>query len=258
MLAPVICSQLTQNDPHIKHGFFTREGGVSSGIYDALNIGPSSKDEPENVRKNRRAIVAYLGLNDEDVTTPWQHHSPDAVIATHNWANKRPKADAVVTNTPGLPIGIVTADCGPVLFCDGKNQVIAAAHSGWRGATSGILETTIKTMEEAGAQREHIRATLGPTISVANYEVGPEFVENLLSLNRANSKFLDKSTKGDHAMFDLPGYIIERLENAGVSARWTGHCTYQDEDRFFSYRRMTHRKEPDYGRQMSAIAIIKE
>ncbi len=257
-LQPILCPNLSAGNSHIKHGFFTRQGGVSTGLFKSMNIGPSSSDNPNNVAKNRRAVVQYLGLDDNDLLTTWQHHSPDVVVATHHWGANRPTADSIVTSQSNLPIAVVTADCGPVLFCDAANEVIGAAHAGWRGATSGILQETVETMINQGAKLENIRATLGPTISGKNYEVGPEFVENLLGLDTANTNFLSPSGRSGHAHFDLPAYIIKRLTNLGVNAQSTGQCTYEDEDHFFSYRRMTHRREADYGRQISAIAIIEK
>ena len=252
------CTELGLGNPRIVHGFYTRIGGQSGGIYQSLNVGQGSGDTPENITGNRQAIVQNLGLCDEDVITPWQHHSSDVVVATKHWGNHRPKADAIVTSSPNLPIGVITADCGPVLFCDAANEIIGAAHAGWKGATSGVLENTIDTMIEQGANIENIRATLGPAISGKNYEVGPEFVENLLGLDEQNQEFLTPSPNKGHAYFDLPEYIIDRLIQKGINARSTGLCTYQNENQFFSYRRMTHRGEADYGRQISAIAIIKK
>jgi len=168
---------------------------------------------------------------------------------------ERPKVDGIATSTSGLVIGILTADCGPILFCDAKNHVIAACHAGWQGAISGIIENTLAEMESLGAERSNIQATLGPTISQKNYEVGPEFAERILDINRGNQIYFTPSKTPGHKMFNLPNYIIDRLNAAGVNARWTGQCTYADEKRFFSYRRTTHNKEPDYGRQISAISL---
>lgn len=257
-LQPIKCSELGNRNPKIVHGFYTRIGGLSGGVYKSLNVGQGSDDNPQHIAANRRAIVQNLGLHAEDVTTPWQAHSPDVVVATGPWGQNRPKADAIVTSTPNLPIGVITADCGPVLFCDWANEVIGAAHAGWKGATSGVLENTIDTMVKQGANIENIQATLGPTISGKNYEVGPEFVDNLLVLDRQNKQFLTPSPNSGHAFFDLPAYIIDRLTKTGINARATGVCTYHNENRFFSYRRMTHRNETDYGRQISAIAIIRK
>jgi len=173
-------------------------------------------------------------------------------------ANYKPQVDALVTATPDLAIGIQTADCGPVLFLDPENRVAGAAHSGWKGATGGVLENTISAMETLGAERQHITAILGPTISAENYEVGPEFVERLVQQDSQNDRWFRPSEKRDHAMFDLPGYIVNRLEASGIQAGWTGHCTYADEGKFYSYRRKTHRGEKDYGRQISVITIRQE
>lgn len=255
-LNPIHCPQINQING-VNHGFFTRQGGISQGIYQSLNIGPSSDDNAENVRTNRQSVVSYLGSDDADIATPWQHHSADVVVATENWLDARPKADGVITATPNLPIGCVTADCGPVLFCDPVRNIIGAAHAGWRGATGGILDQMVKTMIEMGSNPSDIIATLGPTIGPDHYEVGPEFVDNLKTLSPENSKFLRPSARKDHAMFNLPGYSVERLTTLGVKASWTGHCTYKNADRFFSYRRMTHKNEPDYGRQISAIMLRK-
>lgn len=259
-LSPVLCpilSAATQSDHPVTHGFFTRQGGISTGIYSSLNIGPGSQDNGDHVSANRRAIAQHLEMPCQDVVSVWQTHSSDAVIATKHWGDDRPKADALVTNVPDLPIAIVTADCGPVLFCDPQNKVIGAAHAGWRGATGNVLEATVEKMIELGATREHILATLGPTISSKNYEVGPEFVEKLISDDADHSRFFSRHSDNGHAYFDLPAFILARLDAVGVKGSWTGHCTYEDEQRFFSYRRTTHRSEPDYGRQMSAIAIRK-
>ena len=241
--------------PGIGHGFFTRSGGVSAGLYKGLNVGIGSNDDPQSVRANRARVAESFGLAPDKLVSPHQVHSADAVIVDHPFGPERPRADAVVTKTPGLLLGILTADCGPVLFADSRNRIIGAAHAGWQGAVNGILESTVEAMETLGAQRDDIVAVLGPTISQKNYEVGPEFVARLTSLDADNNRWLVPSEKPDHAMFNLPGYIVRRLANFGVSAQWTGHCTYGDEDSFFSYRRTTHRREPDYGRQISAICI---
>ncbi len=256
MLAPILCFGLGALAPQIVHGFFTRKGGRSIGLYDSLNCGLGSADDREPVLANRALVAGHLGVKDGHLATPHQVHSPDVLVVDKPWArNERPVADAVVTRTPGLAIGVLTADCGPVLFADAKAGIVGAAHAGWKGATGGVLENTIAAMESLGAQRENIIATLGPTISQRNYEVGPEFVERLLTLDKTNERYLAPSGKSGHASFDLPGYIVTRLEKAGTQARWTGQCTYADEPRFYSYRRTTHRGEPDYGRQISCILI---
>ena len=238
------------------HGFFTRIGGASTGIYEGLNVGLDSDDTRETVLENRSRVAQSMGVSDDNLMMVYQIHSSDVVLADKPWAmENRPKLDAMVSSTPGLAIGVMTADCGPVLFQDAENGIVGAAHAGWKGATGGILENTISAMETIGAERNNIVAVLGPTISQKHYEVGPEFVENLLRLNTDNDAYFVPSQKTDHAMFDLPRYIIDRLQSEDVKASWTGNCTYEDEAQFFSYRRKTHRNEADYGRQISVIKI---
>lgn len=240
----------------IGHGFFTRNGGSSSGIYQSLNTGLGSDDDGETVRANRQRVLEHLDAKDAFLATPHQIHSPNVLVIEGPWPDgERRKADGVVTATPGAVLGILTADCGPVLFADETAGVVGAAHAGWRGAFAGVLENTIEAMESLGASRNRITAVLGPTISQANYEVGPEFVERAVSQDSGNERWFKPSQKDGHSMFDLPGYVCERLEQAGVEAHWTGQCTYGEEDRFYSYRRATHRGEPDYGRQISAILL---
>jgi polyphenol oxidase len=240
----------------IRHAFFTRQGGVSDGIYASLNGGIGSSDEPAKVQENRRRMAAALGAKHDALISVHQVHSPDAVIVEGPWRGERPKADAMVTATPGLALGITTADCGPVLFADAEARVIGAAHAGWRGAVTGVLESTIAAMERLGARRATIVAVLGPTISQKAYEVGPDFIRRFAEEAPGHVRFFKEAEKPDHAMFDLPGFIGARLEAAGVGEFTNlGLCTYSDEERFFSYRRTTHRKEPDYGRLISAITL---
>jgi len=242
--------------PRIRHAFFTRQGGVSEGIYASLNGGIGSSDEPERVRENRRRMAETLAVRPEALISVHQVHSPDAVVVEGPWRTERPRADAMVTTTPGLALAITTADCGPVLFADTQGGVIGAAHAGWRGAVTGVLESTLRAMERLGAERGRIVAVLGPTISQAAYEVGPEFVQRFAEEAPGHEGFFRPGEKAGHAMFDLPGFIGARLRAAGVGAFVDlGLCTYSDEERFFSYRRTTHRKEPDYGRLISAIAL---
>ena len=242
--------------PNLHHAFFTRRGGVSEGIYASLNGGLGSSDDPARVAENRRRMTEELGLAPEALISVYQVHSADAVIVEGPWTGERPRADGMATSVPGLALGITTADCGPVLFADPHVGVIGAAHAGWRGAANGVLESTIGAMERLGARRNKIVAVLGPTISQAAYEVGPEFVANLTSLDAENERFFQPGEREGHAMFDLPGYIGMRLEAAGIGEFANlGLCTYSDEERFFSYRRTTHRGEPDYGRLISAIAF---
>ncbi|MBJ6124746.1 peptidoglycan editing factor PgeF [Microvirga splendida] len=249
--APALSSQ-----PSIRHAFFTREGGVSEGIYASLNGGVGSSDDPEKVRENRRRMSETLAVAPEALISVYQVHSPDAVTVEGPWQGERPKADAMVTSVPGLALGITTADCGPVLFSDPEARVIGAAHAGWRGAVTGVLEATVEAMERLGARRGNIVAVLGPTISQKAYEVGPDFIERFNKEVPGHERFLKSAERPGHAMFDLPGFIGARLEAAGIGAFTDlGLCTYSDEERFYSYRRTTHRQEPDYGRLISAIAL---
>ena len=257
--APIVSEVLSG----VAHGFFTRAGGVSGGIHAGLNVGLGSSDERAAVVENRRRVAAALGTAHTDVVTPYQIHSATVHVATGPFPadiEEKPRADAVVTDVPGLPIGVVTADCGPVLFADRAGSVVGAAHAGWKGAVGGVIEETVEAMRALGAR--DIVAVLGPTISQAAYEVGPEFVARFEPSDRERwfvpSAGDGHATSGHatsgHAMFDLPGYILARLERAGVAGSWTGHCTYADET-LFSYRRATHRREDGYGRQMAAITL---
>jgi YfiH family protein len=242
--------------PGIRHGFFTREGGVSTGIYRSLNCGIGSDDKREHVLENRARVTAALGVAPEKLATPYQIHSADAVVVTEAWQpGKGPKADAVVTDRPGIALGVGSADCGPTLFADPEAGIIGACHSGWRGALAGVLEATVDAMEKLGAQREKIVAVLGPTISQTNYEVGAELRQKFADADERNLMFFNIGPRPDHYLFDLPGFIISRLERAGVTAQSAGLCTYAEEARFFSYRRTTHRGEADYGRLLSAIVL---
>lgn len=242
--------------PKIRHAFFTRQGGVSEGIYASLNGGIGSSDEPEHVKENRRRMAETLNVMPDALISVYQVHSPDTVLVEGPWSSERPKADAMVTRVPGLALAITTADCGPVLFADAESGVIGAAHAGWRGAVTGVLEATIDAMERLGAQRGKIVAVLGPTISQKAYEVGPEFVQRFAEEAPGHERFFRASEKPDHAIFNLPGFIGARLNAAGIGGFTNlDLCTYSDEARFFSYRRTTHRKEPDYGRLISAITI---
>jgi YfiH family protein len=242
--------------PNIRHAFFTREGGVSDGIYASLNGGLGSKDAPDKVQENRTRMAAALGVAPGRFLTCYQIHSPNVVVAETAWPREAtPEADAIVTREPGLAIGVLTADCGPVLFADGKAGVVGAAHSGWKGALGGVLEATITAMEKLGAQRGRMRAALGPLIRQENYEVGPEFVARYTGADPDNARYFKPSAKADHAMFDLPSYIAARLARAGVAFEDLRLCTYADPQRFFSYRRTTHRAEPDYGRHVNAIVL---
>jgi YfiH family protein len=243
--------------PRVRHGFFTREGGVSAGLYASLNGGLGSADEPDNVGENRARMAAALGVTADRFVTAYQVHSPDVVVAEEPWTRAdAPRADAVVTRTPGLAVGVSTADCGPVLFADAEAGVVGAAHAGWKGALTGVVEATLQTLEQLGARRERVAVALGPMIRQPNYEVGPEFVDRFLAADAGNQRFFVASSRKGHALFDLPGYIAERLRQAGVARiEDLGACTYADAARFYSFRRSTHRGEPDYGRHVNAIAL---
>lgn len=241
----------------IRHGFFTRQGGISTGIYAGLNCGLGSNDQRTSVLENRSRVAATLGEASAPVITLHQTHSATAHIVSGpvDLANL-PKADAVVTATPGVIAAILTADCCPVLFADPDAKVVAAAHAGWRGAVGGILESTVRKMIEAGAKRERILAAIGPCIGPAAYEVGPEFEAELLALNIGNAQFFSKPNPKERPRFDLPGYVLARLNGLGLQSTSSATaCTYENESRFFSYRRTCHRKELDYGRQISAILV---
>ena len=241
----------------IRHGFFTRDGGVSQGVYATLNGGTGSNDVPEKIAENRTRMAAALGVTPERLLTAYQIHSPDVVVTDEPW-RERPRADAIVTRTPGLAIGVSTADCGPLLFADAEAGVVGAAHAGWRGALTGVVEATVAAMQELGAKRARIAAALGPTIRQPNYEVGPEFVERFLAADPTNARFFAPSEREGHAMFDLPAYIAERVQRAGIdNFEDLGLCTYADPERFYSYRRMTRLGEADYGRHINAIALAE-
>ena len=250
-------SLLLSSVPGIRHAFFTRAGGVSSGIYAGLNGGLGSQDEPQKVQENRRRMAAMLDVAPAKLLTLHQIHSPDVIVATEPWpSTARPKGDAMVTKVPGIALGVTAADCGPVLMVDPKARVIGAAHAGWKGALGGVVEATIEAMEAQGASRDGIIVGLGPMLRQRNYEVGMEFVARFEEADPDNARVFSSASRHGHAMFDLPGYIQARLSAAGVlMADDIDLCTYADEDSFFSYRRATHRKEPDYGRHVHAIVL---
>jgi polyphenol oxidase len=252
----MLSSPLLSAIPGLRHAFFTRDGGVSDGVYASLNGGLGSNDDPANIRENRRRMADGVGVATDRFLNVHQIHSPDAIVATSPWEGPlRPKADAIVTRIDGLAIGVTTADCGPILFVDPNARVIGAAHAGWKGALTGIVESTIEAMENLGAERGGIVAAIGPLIRQASYEVGGEFVERFIEADADNAVFFIPSSRDGHAMFDLAGFIRMRLENAGVQMiDDLGIDTYSDE-RCFSYRRSVHRKEPDYGRHVHAIVL---
>jgi YfiH family protein len=239
----------------IRHGYFTRVGGVSEGLYRGLNTGTGSADDPALVRENRRRVAEWMGVAPDHLLTAYQVHSPDVIVVREPFSGDRPKVDGIVTDRPGIAVGASSADCGPVLFADPKARVVGAAHAGWKGALTGVLENTIATMETLGARRDNIVAVLGPSISAENYEVGPEFVERFVATDAANSGYFAPSSRAGHALFDLNRYTLDRLSAAGVVTAMLGRCTYAEEDLFYSYRRATHRTETDYGRHISAIVL---
>lgn len=242
---------------NISHAFFTREGGVSEGLYASLNGGRGSNDDPVAVLENRRRMTEALGVPEGQLATPYQIHSADVVVAFEPWAKgEAPQADGLVTATRGLALGIATADCGPVLFADPGEGIIGAAHAGWKGALGGVLDETVLAMEKLGARRDSVIAVLGPCIRQPSYEVGAEFVANFHAADAANQRFFRSSANDGKSLFDLGGYITTRLRGIGIGhVADLGFDTYADEARFFSYRRTTHRAEPDYGRLVAAIAL---
>jgi YfiH family protein len=241
----------------IRHGFFTREGGVSGGFYASLNGGVSSDDDTAHVAENRARMAAAVGVAPDRFLTCYQIHSPQVVVAETPWpADARPRADAIVTRMRALAIGVSTADCGPVLLADPDARIVGAAHAGWRGALSGVVEAAVEAMERLGADRRHIRAALGPMIRQPNYEVGPDLIARFAAEDPASHRFFAPAARDGHAQFDLAGYVGTRLRRAGVSqVEDVNLCTYADAARFFSYRRTTHRAEADYGRHVNAIAL---
>lgn len=237
-----------------KHGFFTRKGGASSGIFAGLNCGYGSSDQREIVALNRGRVARAMEVADTHLAGVYQIHSA-AVVTLTQASPDRPEADAMVTATKGIALSVLTADCQPVLFADQAAGVIGAAHAGWQGALDGILDNTIDAMIALGATRENITAVIGPAISQAAYEVGPDFAERFIDMDADNAQFFANGA-GDKKQFDLTGFGLARLRAAGIKeAAWTRHCTYSDADRFYSYRRTTHKKEADYGRLIAAITL---
>lgn len=237
----------------IRHGYFSRKGGCSTGIFSTLNAGLGSGDDRDAVIENRRRICESLDCNPDNLATLYQIHSSNVVTATARISENRPKADGIVTNELNVALGVVTADCGPILFSDSKNKIIGAAHAGWKGAFDGVIQNTISAMEKLGAQRGAIKACLGPTISQKNYEVGPEFIARFKEKDPAHIKFFIPSDNDHHFLFDLGAFIANIFEREEIEHEILDTCTYAEEEDFFSYRRTTHRQEKDYGRQLSVI-----
>lgn len=256
-VTPMLQAEGLARLPGLAHGFFTRAGGVSTGIYATLNGGTGSRDDHAAVMENRARMAARLGVEAERLLVPYQIHSASALVVETLWADAdRPRCDALVTRERGVALGVTGADCGMLLFADTDAGVIGAAHAGWKGALSGVLEATLAAMESQGARRARIHVALGPTIGPQSYEVGPEFRERFIGESAAYETFFAPSAKAGHALFDLPGFIAARAGRAGVAAfENIGLDTYAEVDRCFSYRRSVHRNEPDYGRLVSAIAL---
>ena len=257
MTKPISADSLAEISD-IRHGFFTREGGVSGGIYGSLNCGAGSKDHWPHVSENRSRVAAALGARHDALVTCHQVHSADAIVVTRPWdMGANPKADGMVTNVPGIALGALAADCAPVLFADPEARVIGAAHAGWKGALTGVLEATIAAMATLGARPHRIRAALGPCIGPDAYEVGPEFEARFVESDRSYARFFRRSGAMARPYFDLPGFVLARLAASGLdTVENCTRCTYHDEQSLFSYRRATHRGEADYGRQVSAIVLL--
>jgi copper oxidase (laccase) domain-containing protein len=247
-----------EGKPFIRHGFFTRKGGVSSGIYEGLNTGTGSNDDAAAVSENRRRIAEWMGVGPEKLLSAWQIHSPDALVVTGPFSGERPKVDALVTDRPGLAIGASHADCGPVLFADPQAGVIGAAHAGWKGALTGVLESTIAAHGNPGRRPRPDCRSARAVDQPGQLRSWPGIHVRFLEADRGNEQWFAPSAKAGHHMFDLNGYTVARLNAAGVDGSQLGLCTYADEEKFFSYRRTTHRGEPDYGRHISAIVMSEE
>lgn len=240
----------------VKHGFFTRQGGVSDGIYASLNTGVGSSDDAERVSENRRRIAAHLGGTPDDLAACYQVHSAIAHVAEVGWKGHRPEGDAAVTRAPGVICGVLTADCAPILLADPEAGVVGAAHAGWKGAIGGIIQSTVRAMAGLGAEPSRMVAVVGPCIAQASYEVGADYQDRFEAETPGSGRFFVEGATPDKRMFDLPGFVLWRLEQAGVGqAAWTGHDTRADEDLFYSNRRAFLAGEPDFGRLMSAISL---
>ena len=253
----MISADELSESPKVRHGIFDSTGGVSTGIYTSLNCGFGSDDKPDDVAENRRRVAETLGLGPDRLCTLYQIHSADVLHVAEPGDTVGQRADAMVTTTPDIALGVMTADCAPILFADREAHVIGAAHAGWKGALTGVAEATVAAMTGLGARNDRIAAVIGPCIAQASYEVGPEFQERFVEANPGNERFFIASSRPGHAMFDLPHYLLSRLAALGLkSARWTGHDTCADASRFFSHRRGVLRGEPDYGRMVGVICLV--
>jgi YfiH family protein len=251
---PVLTSPLL-DVPGVRHAFFTRQGGVSTGVYASLNMGLGSRDDPAAVQENRRRAAGHFGA--AQIVTAYQVHSPDAVTAEGPWPGDAPQADAVVSAMPGVVCGALAADCAPVLLADAEARVVGAAHAGWKGALTGVIESAVAQMERLGARRERLVAAVGPCIGPASYEVGLEFLERFAAADPAHADFFGPAQAADKRMFDLPAFVLAQLSTAGVGrCGWVGRDTCAEPELFFSNRRAFRQGEPDYGRLLSAIMLV--
>jgi YfiH family protein len=254
----MLTARTLENFPNVRYGFFTRMNGFSSGLYTSLNCGLGSDDHPDAVRRNLAYCAGCLGVRSDRLVTAHQQHTADIVTVTDPWpSGAAPVADGLVTDRPNIALAVLAADCTPVLFADSTAKVIGAAHAGWKGAHDGVVQATVEAMIARGAEPGAIHAAIGPCIDVASYEVGPEFRTRFVDKDASNSRFFRDSNKKGHAYFDLRSYVADLIAETGI-----GHVehitadTYAEEDRFFSYRRSCLRNEPDYGRQLSGIALV--
>lgn len=251
----VVTSPLLNDVKGVRHAFFTRHGGVSSGVYESLNVGRGSKDEPDDIAENRRRCAGHFGVGPENLLTCYQIHSAQALTADRPWGLERPEGDAVVTGVAGLVCGALSADCAPILIVDPEAHIVAAAHAGWKGALGGVVSGAVEAMARLGADPSRMIAAIGPCIGPASYEVGVEFLDRFTEADAANAQFFRPGATSERRLFDLPAYVLSRLGVAGVrNAEWTGHDTLAD-DRFFSNRRAFLKGETDYGRLLSAIML---
>ena len=254
-MLPIMLSPLIGRAPGVRHAFFFRKGGASTGVYDSLNVGAGSRDDPAAVAENRARAAAEFGVGPERLLTAYQIHSAEAVIANGPWT-ERPQADGVVTATPGLVCGALAADCAPVLIADPEARVVAAVHAGWRGALGGVVADAVAKMTSLGADPARMVAAVGPCIAPESYEVGLEFLDAFAAQATGSERFFFAGKAPDKRQFDLPAFVLSRLDEAGVAyCEWVGEDTYVDEDAYFSNRRAVHRGEADYGRLLSAIML---
>lgn len=253
---PTVQSPLLAAVPGVRHAFFTRQGGVSTGLYDSLNVGRGSQDEPADVIENRARCAGWFGVAPEDLNTCYQIHSTVVIQADGSWGDARPEGDAIVTKTPGVVCGALSADCAPVLIVDPQARIVACAHAGWRGALDGVVQAAVDRMVELGGDPERMVAAVGPCIGPDSYEVGLEFLHRFEADSPGSAQFFRPGVSEDKRMFDLPAFVLDRLRTAGIEQReWVGRDTRVEDGLFFSNRRAVLNGEGDYGRLLSAIAL---